>query len=68
MADFELLITAGARLINAAAAALETYTRLEEKKAEYLANAASQAPQEADKPFEEFTPGYFERKFGKNAG
>ena len=62
MADgMDKLLTAGARLIDAAAVALESYTRLQEKKAEYFANAANQAPQEPDKPFEEFTPGYFER-------
>lgn len=57
----EGLLKAGARLIDAAAAALESYTKLQEKKAEYLANASSATPSDLDKPFDEFTPGYFER-------
>jgi hypothetical protein len=62
------LMLAGARLIDAAAAALESYTKLQEKKAEYFANAASQTPQDPDKPFEEFKPGYFESRFKGSIG
>jgi hypothetical protein len=55
------VLKAVARLVNAGATALESYTKLQEKKAEYFANASSATPSDPDKPFEEFTPGYFER-------
>ena len=56
-----------ARLVNAAADALVSYTRLQEKREKYLdqANAeANPAKGNPDPAFEQFQPGYFERAYG----
>jgi hypothetical protein len=62
----ELLLKALAGLVNAGAKALESYTQLQEKRAEYFDNAAKQSQPVPDKPFEQFEPGYFERTYGKS--
>lgn len=54
------LFAALARLVNAAAQALESYSKLQERRFEY---ATSQKPAETEKPFEEYQPGYFENRF-----
>jgi hypothetical protein len=61
------LALAGARLINAAADALVSYTRLQEKREKYLDQANAEANPAKDNPdpaFEQFQPGYFERAYG----
>jgi hypothetical protein len=64
----EQALAALARLIDAGAKALESYVKLQEKRQEYFENAAKQLPTEKpEPPFEQFEPGYFERKFGKGA-
>lgn len=57
------LYAALARLVNAGADALQSYTKLQEKRAEYFANAASQTPAPQDAAFEQFQPGYFEKAY-----
>ena len=59
------LFAALARLVNAGADALVSYTKLQEKRAEIIDNAAKQeiqSPQDA--AFEQFQPGYFEKAYG----
>lgn len=63
------LLSALAGLINAGSEALRSYTKLQEKKAEYFENAAQQFKEPDDKPFEQYEPGYFEKKRqGQTAG
>jgi hypothetical protein len=57
------LFAALARLINAGATAIESYSKLQEKKFEYVSN---QKPDEPEKPFEQYEPGYFEAQFKKS--
>lgn len=59
--------TALARLVNAAADALVSYTRLQEKREKYLDQATTEANPAKGNPdpaFEQFQPGYFERAYG----
>ena len=58
--------TALARLVNAAADALVSYTHLQEQKAEFFANVAKENKfvEKTENAFEQFQPGYFERAYG----
>ena len=62
MESKDKLFEALARLINAGADALQSYTKLQEKKAEYFDNAAQQFKEPEERPFEQYEPGYFEKK------
>jgi hypothetical protein len=64
----EQLFIALARLVNAGAAALDSYTKMKEKQAEYFANANSQAQVPTEAAFEEYQPGFFEKRYREASG